>query len=65
MWTIRGLINELDTVVIQKFSQNRLKKETVVKAAIIIHHDKMTTELNFIVELHVKVLSNVTCKIHE
>ena len=45
MWTIRGLINELDAVVIQKFSQNRLKKETVVKAAIIIHHDKMTTEL--------------------
>ena len=50
MWTIRGLINELDAVVIQKFTQNRLNKETVV---------------NFIVELHVKVLSNVTCKIHE
>ena len=29
MWTIQGLINELDAVVIQKFSQN----------------DKMTTEL--------------------
>ena len=38
MWTIRWLINELDTVVIQKFSQNWLNKETVVKAAI-IHHD--------------------------
>ena len=38
MWTIRGLINELDAVVIQKFSQNWLNKETVVKAAI-IHHD--------------------------
>ena len=34
MWTIRGLINELDAVVIQKFSQNWLNKETVVKAAI-------------------------------
>jgi len=38
MWTIRGLINELDAVVIQKFPQNWLNKETVVKAAI-IHHD--------------------------
>ena len=38
MWTIRWLINELDAVVIQKFSQNWLNKETVVKAAI-IHHD--------------------------
>ena len=38
MWTIRGLINELDAVVIQKFSQNWLNKETMVKAAI-IHHD--------------------------
>ena len=37
MWTIRWLINELDAVVIQKFSQNWLNKETVVKAAI-IHH---------------------------
>ena len=38
MWTIRWLINKLDAVVIQKFSQNWLNKETVVKAAI-IHHD--------------------------
>ena len=38
MWTIRWLKNELDAVVIQKFSQNWLNKETVVKAAI-IHHD--------------------------
>lgn len=38
MWTIRGLINELDAVVVQKFSQNWLNKETMVKAAI-IHHD--------------------------
>ena len=37
MWTIRWLKNELDAVVIQKFSQNWLNKETVVKAAI-IHH---------------------------
>ena len=38
MWTIRWLINELTAVIIQKFSQNWLNKETVVKAAI-IHHD--------------------------
>ena len=38
IWAIQGLINELDAVVIQKFSQNWLNKETVVKAAI-IHHD--------------------------
>ena len=38
MWTIRWLINELDAVVIRKFPQNWLNKETVVKAAI-IHHD--------------------------
>ena len=38
MWTIRRLIDKLDAVVIQKFSQNWLNKETVVKAAI-IHHD--------------------------
>ena len=38
MWTIRWLINELDAVVIQKFSQNWVNKETAMKAAI-IHHD--------------------------
>lgn len=42
MWTIRGLINELDAVVIQKFSQNWLNKETMVKAAI-IHHKTIAT----------------------
>ena len=41
MWTIRWLTNELDAIVIQKFSQDWLNKETVVKAAI-IHHDTIT-----------------------